>query len=162
MYYYLPGRTAVSEYRHEVEGVECGIVKVYPNQLGTRCAFIGFDGVAMVYNPVSNQSYPMPEVGSVQAILWDVDPNTVVVATGAEFKCAIADVTINGSMVEAVGSHPQMPGAFPVLFSLGKVTCQVPGGRIHTELLSTHTRRSSTPSGPRTATGAAIVSWRLT
>ena len=29
-YYYLPGRT-VSEYRHEVEGVECGIVKVYPN-----------------------------------------------------------------------------------------------------------------------------------
>ena len=31
-----------------------------------------------------------------------------------------------------------MPGAFPVLFSLGKVTCQVPGGRIHTELLSTH------------------------
>ena len=106
-----------------------------------RCAFIGFDGVAMVYNPVSNQSYPMPEVGStVQAILWDVhDPNTVVVATGAEFQVyTFADVTINGSMVEAVGSHPQMPGAFPVLFSLGKVTCQVPGGRIHTELLSTH------------------------
>ena len=141
VYYYLPGRTAVSEYRHEVEGLECGIVKVYPNQLGTRCAFIGFDGVAMVYNPVSNQSYPMPEVGStVQAILWDVhDPNTVVVATGAEFQVyTFADVTINGSMVEAVGSHPQMPGAFPVLFSLGKVTCQVPGGRIHTELLSTH------------------------
>ena len=42
VYYYLPGKTAVSEYRHEVEGVECGIVKVYPNQLGTRCAFIGF------------------------------------------------------------------------------------------------------------------------
>ena len=95
----------------------------------------------MVYNPVSNQSYPMPEVGStVQAILWDVhDPNTVVVATGAEFQVyTFADVTINGSMVEAVGSHPQMPGAFPVLFSLGKVTCQVPGGRIHTERLSTH------------------------
>ena len=101
----------------------------------------------------------MPEVGStVQAILWDVhDPNTVVVATKWEFQVYIC--RRHHQRVDGGGcrSHPQMPGAFPVLFSLGKVTCQVPGGRIHTERCP-RTRRSSTPSGPRTATGAAIAS----
>ena len=49
-----------------------------------------------------------------------------------------AATTINGPMIETVGTHPQKPGTHPVLMLNGVVACQDPGGKMQNELLSTH------------------------
>ena len=113
-------------------GRGCGVRhrQVYPNQLGTR-AFIGFDDV-VVYSRFPTSLTPCPKLGA---------PCRRFCGTSRPTRSSWRPARVSGvhirrrhhQRVDGGGCRVAPPdaGAFPVLFSLGKVTCQVPGGRIH-------------------------------
>ena len=148
-YYYLPDRVAVNEHRHDGGAIE----RLFLNATGTRAVFLDERSVPTFFNPVNDQALEIPEFqGPPQQVLWDAaDPNIFVIANGTDYQVyTYASTTINGPIIEAVGTHPQAPGAHPIMMLHGVVAFQLPGGKMQNELLSTHAAlRETHVSGER-------------
>ena len=137
-YVYVPDRAQVNEHRHEGGRA---IVGVEVNCLGTRCVFVDSLGAPVFFNPVNDQAPAIPEFREPLArVLWDAaDPDVFALANGQAFQVyAYAPSTINGSIVELVGTHPQPAGWAPLAMSRGVVACRAPHGGVEKELLRTH------------------------
>ena len=65
-----PDFVEISEFKHEV-----AITKLFPNELGTRVAFIDEMAAAYLYNPVNDHVVAIPSISpNTSAILWDQVP----------------------------------------------------------------------------------------
>eukprot|EP01048_Picozoa_sp_COSAG05_P013980 COSAG05_NODE_1541_length_4597_cov_4.845709_5_plen_81_part_00 len=63
--------------------IYAGIKLVFPNQLATRCAFIDDARAGHLYNPVNDQTLPLPDFpAGVEQIIWDSADSGVFVACG--------------------------------------------------------------------------------
>ena len=136
-YFHLPERVHVCEYKHG----QGAVTTLKVNALGTRVVFVDERATPIFLNPVIDQTCHIPDFqGPAQAILWDAtDPECFVISNGAEYQVyAYAPSTINGPVVELVGTHPQTAGSTPVLMTGGVVACQTAGGGMKNELLRTH------------------------
>ena len=130
-YYYLPDRVAVNEHRHDGGAIE----RLFLNATGTRAVFLDERSVPTFFNPVNDQALEIPEFqGPPQQVLWDAaDPNTFVIANGTDYQVyTYASTTINGPMIEAVGTHPQAPGAHPIMMLHGLWRSSCTAGRCRT------------------------------
>ena len=135
-YFYLPDFVTINEYRHER-----AILKLFPNQLGTRLVFIDDASNGFVYNPVNDEKYPVPKIStSTSRVMWDAADWGVFVA--AEVKSYHVFVhsahSTKGPSVTHVGSTKQPAGSTPVLVHDGVVTAQSANGTIAHTTLSTH------------------------
>mgnify|MGYP001986534034 CR=1 FL=1 len=112
-YFHLPERVHVCEYKHG----QGAVTTLKVNALGTRVVFVDERATPIFLNPVIDQTCHIPDFqGPAQAILWDAtDPECFVISNGAEYQVyAYAPSTINGPVVELVGTHPQTAGSTPV------------------------------------------------
>ena len=99
---------------------------------------------AHLFQPVNDQALEIPEFqGPPQQVLWDAaDPNTFVIANGTDYQVyTYASTTINGPMVEAVGTHPQAPGAHPIMMLHGSWRASCPAE--DAERVALHARRAA-------------------
>ena len=138
VYFYLPDLVQTCEFRHER-----AVLRLFPNELGTRLVFLDADGQALVYNPVSEQAYPVPRPGSsssVSTVMWDSADAGVFVAVDAKSYHAFvhAPHSVKGGGVALVGATKRASGSTPVLVHDGVVTAQSANGSICHTTLSTH------------------------
>jgi len=138
VYFYLPDFVQISEFRHER-----AVLRLFPNELGTRLVFIDADAQAFVYNPVSEQTFAIPRreaQTSTVTVMWDTADWGVFVAVDAKSYHAFVHSphSVKGGAVTLVGTTKRGSGSTPVLVHDGVVTAQSANGSICHTILSTH------------------------
>ena len=138
VYFYLPDFVQIGEFRHER-----AVLRLFPNDLGTRLVFIDADAQAFVYNPVSEQIFAVPRLGSSTStvtVMWDTADGGVFVAVDAKSYHAFVHSphSVKGGAVTLVGTTKRGSGSTPVLVHDGVVTAQSANGSICHTTLSTH------------------------
>ncbi|KAL1529596.1 hypothetical protein AB1Y20_000539 [Prymnesium parvum] len=136
-YFFLPDFVEISEYKHEA-----AITKLFPNELGTRVAFIDKTWKAFLYNPVNDYLIPIPSISpTTSAILWDqADWGVLVSHDSKAFNVyAYAPHSIYGPTVTPVATGIKYAsGLTPIIVHNGTVTCQGSNGSITNVPLPTH------------------------
>ena len=113
-YFYLPDLVQISEFRHER-----AVLRLFPNELGTRLVFVDAEGQALLYNPVSEQTFAVPRPGSstssIVSVMWDSADAGVFVAVDAKSYHAFvhAPHSVKGGGVTLVGATKRASGSRP-------------------------------------------------
>jgi len=68
-YYYIDANAVIAELKPENP-----IVKIFPNESGTKCVYIDSTGCGFLYNPVNGSSLTLPNFSAnTEKVLWDID-----------------------------------------------------------------------------------------
>ncbi|XP_043548785.1 WD repeat-containing protein 19 isoform X2 [Chiloscyllium plagiosum] len=137
-YFYIEDWQYVNEYRHSVS-----IRKVFPDPSGTKMAFIDDKSDGLVYCPVNDTIYEIPNFPTtVRSILWEhftMDKGVFIAYDDDKvYTYVFHKDTIQGSKVILAGATKLPFSHRPLLLYNGELTCQTQSGKINAILLSTH------------------------
>ena len=135
---YLPELATVCDFRHELP-----IISVFPNQLGTRIAFIDEQGQGFLLSPVDDRLIPVPKLpNQCHGFVWDRVDWGVLVAFGSQTFSVYhyAAHSIQGASIVpvATGLRFPSPNLSPIMLAAGTAYCQEPNGTITKVVLPTH------------------------
>ncbi|XP_048517184.1 WD repeat-containing protein 19 [Dendroctonus ponderosae] len=138
IYFHIEEWSKAIEYKHNI-----GISNIYVDPAGTRLVLIDGKGLGYVYNGVTNELIPIPNIPSkVNGVTWDsniCDRNIFIIYDDNDIHTYLyIKLHIDGTRVKKIGETVLVSKQIPLIMYQGEVMCATSNAQLSQLNLTTH------------------------